>query len=88
MVKGAKVATTYRKAKKVASVGLSRVDSSGQGEKVDEFVAGPRAQSEDSGFSVVGVGKLWLLHSGAQSQAKDRGIVPPALPVPIASFTI
>ena len=99
MVKGAKVATTYRKVKKVAPAGLPRVGGGGNAGVMREregFVggasgldgAGSKAGSDEPGFSVVGIGKLLSLHSGAQSQAKDRGIAPPALPVPIASFTI
>jgi len=38
--------------------------------------------------SFVGVGKPLSLQPAINSQNKDRGLVPPALPVPIASFTI
>jgi hypothetical protein len=99
VVKRAKAATTERTAKKVASAGMPK---DGSGKKLggirstvamgsgDEglSVAVPKTRSEGPGLNVAGTEKLWSLHSGAQNQAKDRGIAPPALPVPIASFNI
>jgi hypothetical protein len=46
------------------------------------------SRTQDAGFGVAGIGKAWSVQAGVQSQAKDRGVAPPALPVPIASFTI
>lgn len=45
-------------------------------------------RAEDPGAGVFGSGKPWSLHSGVQGEAKDRRLGPPALPVPIASFTV
>jgi hypothetical protein len=42
----------------------------------------------DVGFGEGGMGKPWSFRPGVQSQGKDRSAAPPALPVPIASFTI
>jgi hypothetical protein len=42
----------------------------------------------EAGPSPVEVGKPSSLQVAVQSQGKERGIVPPALPVPIASFHI
>jgi hypothetical protein len=39
-------------------------------------------------LSLGGVGKPLSLQPASKSQSKDRGLVPPAMPVPIASFTI
>jgi hypothetical protein len=99
VVKRAKAATTERTTKKVGLVGMPR---GGSGKKMGGMrstvaigageegmsVAVPTTQSEEPGLSVAGMEKLWSLNSGAQRQAKERGITPPALPVPIASFNI
>jgi hypothetical protein len=99
VVKRAKAATTERPTKKVALTGMPRGGSgkkmggvrstvaTGGGEE-ELSVAVPKTRSEEPGLSVAGMEKLWSLNSGAQSQAKERGITPPALPVPIASFNI
>ena len=47
-----------------------------------------KSRAVDVGFGVVGMGKPWSFRPGVQSQGKDRSVAPPALPVPIASFTI
>jgi hypothetical protein len=43
---------------------------------------------DEVSFGVVAMGKPWLVQPGIQSQARDRSAAPPALPVPMASFTI
>ena len=47
-----------------------------------------RTRSDEVGFGVVGMGKPWSFYPGVESPGRDRGLAPPPLPVPIASFTI
>jgi hypothetical protein len=47
-----------------------------------------KSRAVEVGFGVVGMGKPWSTRPGVESQGKDRSVAPPALPVPIASFTI
>jgi hypothetical protein len=42
----------------------------------------------DAGISLPGVGKPASLQAAVQNLGKERGIIPPALPMPIASFHI
>jgi hypothetical protein len=42
----------------------------------------------DAGLSLAEVGKPASLQAAIQSKGKERGIIPPALPMPIASFHI
>jgi hypothetical protein len=99
VVKRAKAATTERTTKKVALIGMPR---GGAGKKTGGMrsavalvneeealsVDVGKTRLDESKLNVAGAEKLWSLNSGAGSQAKDRGIDPPALPVPIASFNI
>ena len=47
-----------------------------------------KARLDEVGFGVLGMGKTSSLHPSFDSAGRDRGFVPPPLPVPIASFTI
>lgn len=47
-----------------------------------------KSRAVEVGFGEGGMGKPWSFRPGVQSQGKDRSVAPPALPVPIASFTI
>ena len=99
MAKRAKAATTDKRGKTAPSVSATGGASNRKisveagevalGRGAEELRGAVRKiRSAEPGFGVVGMGNLWSLHSGGESQTKDRGIAPPALPVPIASFNI
>jgi hypothetical protein len=50
--------------------------------------AGRMKRSEFPLLSLVGSGKPWSFQAVSHGEARDRGVAPPALPIPIASFTI
>ena len=47
-----------------------------------------KSSESDAGLSPAGVGKPASLQAAVQNIGKERGIIPPALPTPIASFHI
>ena len=55
-------------------------------EKASKEVERSRVGVVDLG--IVGADRPWSVQPGVPSQAKDRSVAPPALPVPIASFII
>src|ERR1035437_7825246 len=83
-----------------AEVGAHGKSGSGNRERAGEGQAGgpPRKQKMVKGFeknsgcdarlSPAEMGKPASLQAAIQSKGKERGIIPPALPMPIASFHI
>lgn len=61
-------------------------DGMGLVEEVDGV--GPTKRFEVPMSTLAGAGKPWSFQAGVHGEARDRGIAPPALPIPIASFTI
>jgi hypothetical protein len=76
-----KAAKTEKKAKAVRGLGVGAGDGQVKEGRVFEK---PRLD----GVGLGAVGKPWAVQPGVESQAKDRSLAAPALPVPIASFNI
>jgi hypothetical protein len=99
VVKRAKAGSTDKKAKKVALAAVRHVSgsSSGGGEHRRKGVEGLeeelcvddlKTRSGEPETKVLALGKILSLQAGVIGQSKDRGIAPPALPIPIVTFTI
>ena len=97
MVKRAKAATMDKKAREMASAGVRRTGAEkrvgrvheeeiGLGREEKPSIIGSKTGLDKAGFGLVGLEKSWSVQVGVQGQIKDRGIAPPPLPVPIASY--
>jgi hypothetical protein len=66
--------------------GRVRVEKPGSGREVEPSASCTMTQADEVGFGLDGLGKSCSFQGSLQGQMKDRGISPPSLPVPIASF--
>jgi hypothetical protein len=97
VVKRAKAAMMERKAKEMAPAVVRRdryekrsktvvEDKQELGAEVKLSNVSDSTRSDGAGFGLGGFRKSWSLQDDIQGQRKDRGVSPPPLPVPIASF--
>ena len=97
MVKRAKAAMFEEKAKEMAPAAVRRDRAEKRSSSVGDDKAESGAAEEPStaltsmrtdgvGFGLGGCEKPWSIQGVVQGQGKDRGVSPPPLPVPIASF--